>query len=224
MEAMRKWVGQALGGRIVKTPFLDIETQHELSVLVRQAGLVIEFFPGLVGAARRAAVVFDAQTPSAPDPTQVIFLVLEGDTVGPLERKLRSMQSSGELGEWRPVTGGLLLAVLPSAIALLEGAGFNLQSVDAAMLQPVHEKQRIVVVPSLRVDVVGAKGFGVSRSYFVQGVKGAKVRLHGRVARPGDEVREGDELIAEGLGWLKLIKVLGETKRGNWKLELRSGY
>jgi len=85
-----------------------------------------------------------------------------------------------------------------------------------------RRKTRTLVVPSLRVDVVGAKGFGVSRSYFAKGVKAGKVRLRGRVAGAGDEVREGDTLIAEGLGQVTLVRVVGRTTRGNYKVELTS--
>jgi RNA-binding protein YlmH len=76
------------------------------------------------------------------------------------------------------------------------------------------------VVPSLRVDVVGAKGFGVSRNYFAQGVKAGKVKLKGKTATAKDEIAEGDALVAEGLGNLVVKKVLGQTKRGNVKLEV----
>jgi RNA-binding protein YlmH len=67
---------------------------------------------------------------------------------------------------------------------------------------------------------VGAKGFGVSRNYFAQGVKTGKVKLKGKTATVKDEVAEGDRLTAEGLGDLIIKKILGQTKRGNVKLEV----
>ncbi|MDB5046687.1 MAG: RNA-binding protein, partial [Deinococcus sp.] len=79
---------------------------------------------------------------------------------------------------------------------------------------------REVVVPSMRVDVVGAKGFGVSRAYFQQGIEGGKVRLNGQPARSSSDIREGDSLSAEGLGRIDFKRVVNETRRGNYKVEL----
>jgi RNA-binding protein YlmH len=66
----------------------------------------------------------------------------------------------------------------------------------------------------------GPRGFGVSRTYFAQGVKAGKVKLRGKTASVKDELTEGDTLLAEGLGSLALKRVLGQTKRGNVKLEV----
>jgi RNA-binding protein YlmH len=91
--------------------------------------------------------------------------------------------------------------------------------VDASDLERSN-KTRAVVVPSMRLDVIGAKGFGVSRAYFQQGIEGKKVRINGSLASSSTQVREGDTLIAEGLGRIEFKRILNETKRGNWKLEL----
>jgi len=80
------------------------------------------------------------------------------------------------------------------------------------------------VVPSLRVDAVGAKGFGVSRTYFQEGVKAGKVRLRGRMATPKDELVPGDVLYAEGLGVLKVLEVLGSTRKGRIRVRVERGW
>jgi len=46
------------------------------------------------------------------------------------------------------------------------------------------------------------------------------VRLKGRPASPKDEMAPGDTLLAEGLGSLRLLEVLGETRRGNYKIRV----
>ncbi len=81
-------------------------------------------------------------------------------------------------------------------------------------------KEIIAVVPSLRVDAIGAKGLGVSRSYFQKGVKQGNVLLDGRPAKAKDEVREGSVLEAKGLGRVVLKEILGKTARGNYKVRL----
>jgi len=78
----------------------------------------------------------------------------------------------------------------------------------------------VAVVPALRVDTVGAKGFGVSRSYFQKGIKEGHVRLDGRVAKARDAVRVGSVLEAEGLGRVRVAELIGRTARGNYKVRL----
>jgi len=81
-------------------------------------------------------------------------------------------------------------------------------------------KEIVAVVPSLRVDAVGAKGLGVSRSYFQKGIKEGNVLLDGRVAKARDEVAEGSVIEARGLGRVVVKAFLGKTARGNYKLVL----
>ena len=76
------------------------------------------------------------------------------------------------------------------------------------------------MVPSLRVDVVGAKGLGVSRSYFQKGLKLGNVYLDGRVAKAKDEVTVGSRIEARGLGEVVVKEILGQTSRGNYKLKV----
>jgi RNA-binding protein YlmH len=51
-------------------------------------------------------------------------------------------------------------------------------------------------------------------------VRAGKVRLRGKVASPKEEMAPGDTLLAEGLGSLRLLEVLGETRRGNYKIKV----
>jgi len=79
------------------------------------------------------------------------------------------------------------------------------------------------VVPSLRVDALGAKAFKVSRNYFVKGIEGGSVTVNGKVAGKSAEVTVGDEVVARGLGSMKVVSVDGETRRGNLKVSLKVG-
>jgi len=81
-------------------------------------------------------------------------------------------------------------------------------------------KELVVVVPALRVDAVGAKGLGVSRSYFQKGLKAGNVLLDGVPAKAKDEVRPGSVIEARGLGRVVVKEVLGRTARGNYKVRL----
>ncbi len=81
-------------------------------------------------------------------------------------------------------------------------------------------REIVAVVSSLRVDAVGSRGLGVSRSYFQKGLKEGNVLLDGRVARARDEVREGSVIEALGLGRVVVRELLGRTARGNYKIRI----
>lgn len=202
------YLKRARGGRVVQTGFLEPEAQALLEERARAEGLRVAFFGGLPLAERKVAVLYPPEVPSVHDPVEVVFLEKEPPDLG---------EAMGDLEE---VEGGFLLALLPQGRKALLAAGYTLLPPPEGALRPSQERVRTLVVPSLRVDAVGAKGFGVSRTYFVQGVKAGKVRLKGKVASPKDEVAPGDTLLAEGLGSLRLLEVLGETRRGNYKIKV----
>lgn len=75
-------------------------------------------------------------------------------------------------------------------------------------------------MPSLRVDVLGARAFGVSRAYFAKGVAAGRVGVNGVTAGKSAAVVHGDVVTAAGLGAFAVKSVDGETRRGNLKVTL----
>jgi RNA-binding protein YlmH len=216
---MREYINKAKGGRVVQTPFLGAEQQDELRRLAKQEGLQIEFFGALPLAERKIGVVFPEHIPGVSDPAKALWLSFEGDLEA-LEDRLRAVLEPGLMGDLEEVNGGFLLVTLPKGIKELSNTTLSFRESSPAELPKTRNKTRSVVVPSLRVDVVGAKGFGVSRNYFAQGVKAGKVKLGGKTVSAKDEIAEGESLLAEGLGVIMLKKILGQTKRGNVKIEV----
>ncbi|GAA6750279.1 S4 domain-containing protein [Thermus antranikianii] len=202
------YLKRARGGRVVETGFLDPEEQALLEEKARGEGLKVAFFGGFPLAERRLAVLYPPEVPSVHDPVEVVFLEKEPPDLG---EAMGDLEAFGE---------GYLVAVSAKGRRALEEAGYTLFPPPEGALRATSERVRTLVVPSLRVDAVGAKGFGVSRSYFVQGVRAGKVRLRGKVASPKEEMAPGDTLLAEGLGSLRLLEVLGETRRGNYKIKV----
>jgi len=92
--------------------------------------------------------------------------------------------------------------------------------VDPSRLGRGKRTRQVVVVPSLRVDALGAKAFRVSRAYFSKGVAGGRVSVNGVRAGKSSSAGPGDEVYAEGLGRFTVLTVQGETKKGNLKVEL----
>jgi len=76
------------------------------------------------------------------------------------------------------------------------------------------------VVPSLRVDVLGARAFGVSRAYFARGVAAGNVLVGGEPAGKAAAVEPGQEVEAIGLGSFVLVSVDGATRKDNLKVTL----
>jgi RNA-binding protein YlmH len=216
---MHEFLKKARGGRVVQTPFLEADALDELRRMARQEGIRLETFGGLPTASRQVALLFPDHIPAVTDPTRVVFLSFEGELEA-LEDRLRSVVEPGLLGDLEEAQEGFLLVTLPQGLKALHQAGIRAQEATPEQRPRSRERTRSVVVPSLRVDVVGAKGFGVSRTYFAQGIRAGKVRLHGKVASAKDEIAEGDFMLAEGLGSLVVKKVLGQTRRGNVKLEV----
>jgi len=83
-----------------------------------------------------------------------------------------------------------------------------------------NEKSLDVIVPSLRVDVLGARAFKVSRSYFAKGVAAGRVSVADTAAGKSTTVEPGQEVVARGLGSFTLLSINGETRRENLKVTL----
>jgi RNA-binding protein YlmH len=94
------------------------------------------------------------------------------------------------------------------------------QRVPLERLPGGRARRQQVVVPSLRVDALGAKAFRVSRSYFSKGIAGGKVSIDGHKVGKSALAEPGSEVNAEGLGRFTLVSVQGETRRGNLKVVL----
>ncbi len=76
------------------------------------------------------------------------------------------------------------------------------------------------IVPSLRVDVLGARAFRVSRAWFAKGIASGSVSVNGKVAGKSATAAAGDRVTARELGEFEISSVDGETKRGNLKVSL----
>lgn len=87
--------------------------------------------------------------------------------------------------------------------------------------QPPAAKIISAVVPSLRADVLGARAFSVSRSYFAKGIASGSVDIGGRPAGKSAQVEPGDTVSARELGSFELLSVDGTTRRGNYRVSLR---
>ena len=223
------WLAQlnkaALGGRVKSTAFLEPDDAASLAAKLRDAGVGVHSDGGYTGARRRVVTAFPEHIPEASAALAAIYYG------GVSEDELRvALQGAGvherSLGDALAHQDGVTFVVLAAnkddALALTHVAGqpVSLQEVELTHLGRGSQKIQQVVVPSLRVDALGAKAFKVSRSYFSKGVAGGRVRVNGVTAGKSSSAALGDEVYAEGLGRFSVREVLGETKKGNLKVTL----
>ena len=221
-------VAQASGGRVVRTPFLDGDEIDRR--LLAQGDVQHKIAGGFPDARRVVLTLYPAHIPEVDSGVEVLRVTPAPGGPGWDEQdfsvQLRRLGLNEEqLGDVREERGGAFLVAATGKAAqiladLSELGGREVEVEAVGESAGRGSKVREVVVPSMRVDVVGAKGFGVSRAYFQQGIDGGKVRLNGAPARASSEIREGDSLSAEGLGRIDFKRVVNETRRGNFKVEL----
>lgn len=216
--------GGALGGRVVHGPFLEPDDADALLRAVRVPGVAADAWGGFAGARRRVVSARPDHVPSASqalcgwylegatqeDDVRVALQVAGvdgdalGDTVAHADGCSVIVVASTPVPD-RVASGGRTLAVVPVPVERVASGAV---------------KRLTAVVPALRVDVLGARAFGVSRSYFAKGVAAGHVHVNGRRADKRSDAGAGDEVWAEGLGRFRVLSVLGETRRGNLRVEL----
>jgi RNA-binding protein YlmH len=227
---LRTLVAQARGGRVVRSSFVDASDIDRRALAAD--GVRFAVHGGFPDPARVVYTLYPEHIPSIDDPVRVLRLTGDWERGTRSDDILVALALPKELvGDVRldERSGDALIALLPKAMKQLDGldslnVGGRPYDVALTILAASDlersERLRAVVVPSLRVDVVGAKGFGVSRSYFQAGIEGKKVRINGQIASSSSDIRAGDTLSAEGLGRIEFKRVMNETKRGNIKIEL----
>lgn len=218
--------GAARAGRVAFSPFLDPADADALLARLEGAGISAEATGGYPGARRRVVAAYPDEVPSAT-PNLAAWYV-EGAPSG-ADLRAAAVQAgvpAGHIGDDVPHQQGvtlILLAPVPAQLAALrEVAGLPVEGAEVPLKRIGGGGARSVsaVVPSLRVDVLGARAFGVSRAYFAKGVAAGRVSVNGAAAGKSASAAAGDEVYAEGLGRFHVRTVEGQTRRGNLKVTL----
>jgi RNA-binding protein YlmH len=224
-EPFDRLLSAALGGRVASSGFLDPATSSRLAASLRREGIGVSAGGGYPGAARRVVTAHPVQIPRPLPPFAALY---RSDTsLDAVERQLAPLRVPAEaIGDRIAHREGVSLIVLdPPPPGLLE-APFGAERVPVERVAAGSVRTVQLVVAALRVDALGAKALRVSRSYFVKGIASGNVYLNGERVGKGGTASEGDELYADGLGWLRLLAVEGETRRGNLRVAVeveRSG-
>jgi RNA-binding protein YlmH len=218
--------GAALGGRVRSTGFLEPADADRVAAAVRSPGVEVEAWGGYPGARRRVVTARPDHVPEARPALAAVYLPEVAEEVA-LRSALRARGvAASALGDVVLHQDGASVVTLdPPPAALLEEVavgGLRTQGrvVGLDLVAGGRARELEAVVPALRLDVLGARAFGVSRSYFAKGVAAGRVSVNGSVAGKRAEVAEGDEVWAEGLGRFSVRAITGTTRRGNLKVRL----
>jgi RNA-binding protein YlmH len=218
----------AQGGRVVSSDFLPPNDAAALEAKLRDVPAIQASSSGGVrGAKRRIVSAFPEHIPAVTPALAAIYVAGAFE-----EDDLRSsLQARGlaasDIGDVVRHQDGLSAIVqknkLDSALELshVGTAPVSPTAVDVAHLETGSDKDLHLVVPSLRVDVLGAKAFKTSRAYFSKGIASGNVSLNGQPAGKSSTAAAGDEIYADGLGWVRVVALEGSTKKGNHKVHLR---
>ncbi|MCA9835473.1 MAG: hypothetical protein KC422_01100 [Trueperaceae bacterium] len=211
-------------GRVNHTGFLEPDLAAELVAKLRQADISVTVSGGYPGAKRRVVTVFPDTIPEATTPLSAIYIA-EAPDEATLNAGLRRQLEPGDIGDIIRHQDGY------SAVILAKESSKLKTSINVAGHERSYEpfklgllagsRKRVqVIVPSLRVDALGAKAFNVSRSYFAKGIAAGNVTINGKRADKSSSSEVGDEIYAQGIGRMYLNSVQGETRKGNLKVLL----
>lgn len=142
------------------------------------------------------------------------------------------------LGIKRDIVGDFVFTPEGCQVVLDEAiAGFveqNLSNVGAApvsvqriILENIAAREEKIkeirsTVPSLRLDVVAAAGFGTSRTKMSEDIAAQKVKVNWQKAKNSAQaVKAGDTISLPGRGRVELSEILGQTKKGRISVLLK---
>jgi RNA-binding protein YlmH len=216
----------ARAGRVQHTGFLEPDVSAALVVRLRQAEVNVHVWGGYPGARRRVITVYPESVPEATTPLTTIYA--EGPSEQDFYQALSSALGQDAIGDSVAHQQGYSVVALAAATRTLPNTLSVAGQTVTPQLIPLDKalagtrKRQLVVVPSLRVDALGAKAFGVSRAYFSKGIAAGNVTVNGQKATKSSSAEAGDEIYAAGLGRFYVLSVAGETRRGNLKVNIES--
>ena len=208
---------------MASSPFLEPVDADALAAELRRAGVGVSVDGGRPAAERRVVTAHPEQVPHAGPRLAAVWFGQVRD-----EGTARAAATAGgveaeQLGDVVLDADGAAVVAIADVVAALvrvRPAGVAGVEVPLERLAQGRTRRRDAVVPSLRVDALGAKAFGVSRSWFTKGIAAGRVHVNGARAAKSAEAAAGDEVWADGLGRFRVLEVHGETRKGNLKVTI----
>ncbi|MFD1735741.1 RNA-binding protein [Bacillus salitolerans] len=218
------------------TDFLDPREQQILSSVIGQDSEVnYVCFGGSEYVERKRALIF----PSFYEPREEDFqIALYAINYPQKFVKIEHPQVLGSLmgiglkrGKFGDILikDGIVQVVIASEVANfvlmnLESIGKSKVSLEPLQLKEIIQVQEqwieeICTVSSLRLDVIVAEAFNLSRTKSLPYIQGGHTKVNWKhVEEISFECKEGDMISVRGNGRVKILQIEGKTKRDKWKL------
>jgi RNA-binding protein YlmH len=237
VDSVLHWRGQVENQYAPKrTDFLDPRQQYIVqSIIGHSQDVLLSFSP--THAERKRALLYPSYfEPEEEDFGIRLFEIEYPDKFVTIEHR-QVLGSIMSLGLKREKFGDILVDENKIQLILAEEiseyvrmelvqvgkAKVSLRAIPYTELIKTREEwqEKVTTVSSLRLDVVLAAIYNISRQKAQTLIRGKLVKLNWKVTEnPSMEVETGDVISARGFGRSKLISIEGRTKREKWRISL----
>ncbi|NHM25793.1 photosystem II S4 domain protein [Desulfofundulus sp. TPOSR] len=220
------------------TDFLDpYHAGLVLMALERVPDLAARSDGGYPGAERVRILIYPDYLDPREEDWQLAFLSIQGsfeeqepshrDFLGALLALGLRREKIGDIllhnDQAQVVVAGEIAPFIQSQLARVGRISVTVHRISREQLcsPPRRIREIKATVPSLRLDVVAAAGFGTSRTRMAREITAQRVSLNWQVCSElSHTVREGDIISARGRGRVQVTRVTGTTKSGRLALIL----
>lgn len=122
------------------------------------------------------------------------------------------------------VTDVIIADFIIQQLKKIGSAVVTVREIDVKDLAHREEKVKEIrtTVASMRLDVIAAAGFGVSRSRMASEISAEKVKVNWQDAKnAAHSIKTGDIISMRGRGRIEVTDVLGQTKKGRFSIMLK---
>ncbi|APR28692.1 RNA-binding protein [Pediococcus acidilactici] len=224
--------------RSILTNFLNPRQQHILTTLVnRDEELQLSFFGGFTNAENQRGLIYPQYfVPEKADFLVKIFEIDYPVKFAELEHRqiLGTLANSGiqrdTFGDivhyqdrWQVATNGELEKFFSNEITRIGRIKVRMQlAAPSEILTPVNDWERTqVTLASLRLDSIVATAFSISRHRAKELIEHRQVQLNWMIDEKADTIIARNDVISvRKYGRIKLVEVLGKTKKDKLKTQL----
>lgn len=117
-----------------------------------------------------------------------------------------------------------LCTFIVTNLTTIGAANVSVREEELERIEPPEKKIKEIrtTVASLRLDVIAAAGFSVSRSKMADEITADKVKVNWQNAKNSSQtVKQGDIISMRGRGRVEVCEILGQTKKGRISIFLR---
>lgn len=110
-----------------------------------------------------------------------------------------------------------IIGYLQQQLTKIAMVGVKVKPLDLADIVPKEEKTKQIrtTVASLRLDAIGASGFGISRSKMAAAIDAERVQVNWQRAKgPAQTVQAGDIISFRGRGRMTVVEITGTSRKG----------